>query len=804
MSPAGGGAGAGLIGYFVRHRTAANLLLLLMLVGGLFSATQLRSQYLPDFVIERVSVTVLWPGAGPEDVDRAIIALLDPPLLTVEGVTETSSTAREGRATVSLEFEEGWDMGRATEDVKSVVDAIDTFPDSAEEPVVTRGAYRDRVTDVVIHGPVSAAQLTRYASELQTLLFQAGITRTRLYGAENPVIRVAAPEAMLIRHGVTLAEIAAAIRAETDSRPAGEVSSGAMRIRTGEERRGAEEIAAIPIRTGTGGDRLLVRDVANVEIEGVEKGVAYFWDRNPAVSLRVDRADLGDSIAIQHEVQRIADKMAATLPDGVKIRLTQVRAEEISDRLAILLDNGLLGLALVLGFLFIFLSARTAFWVAMGIPVSFAAAIGFMWVAGITLNMVSLFALIICLGIVVDDAIVVGEHADHLSASGLSAARAAEQGALRMAAPVFAATITTMIAFAGITFVTGRFGSLILDVPLTVCAVLTASLVECFVILPAHMRHALAGKAGAPWYDAPSRAFNRGFGWFQKRLFHPFMLLVLRARYPVLAAAVAAVLVSATLFLDGTVKWRFWGSPEISTVNANIAMLPGATRADTKAQIREMQEALERVNRRFESERGVAAVDYAIAKIGGGAGWRGLAGADAKDPDLLGGLSVTLIDPDLRPYTQWAFLGAWEEEIRRLPTLETLALRGGRSGPGGDSIDVKLAGADAATLKAAAEALKLALSNIPVVSALEDSLAYDKGELSLKLTPKGEALGLSTESIGRELRNRLSGVEAAEYLLDGRTATVEVSLPEAELTADYLDRALIRAPGAVFFRSRKW
>ncbi|MFN3259224.1 MAG: efflux RND transporter permease subunit [Pikeienuella sp.] len=783
-----------LIRYFTRHPTAANLLLLFMLVGGLVSATNLRSQYLPDIVVERVTVSVLWPGAGPQDVDRAIVAVLDPPLLALEGVESTASTAREGRAVISVEFTEGWDMSRGTDDVKAAVDAVLNLPDTAEEPVVTRAAYRDRVTDVVIHGPADVAQLTRYAAELQTRLFRAGVTRTRIFGAEDPVIRVSTPEAMLVRHDLTLAEIAAAIRAGAESRPAGAVSEGGARLRTGETRRSAEEIGGITIRSDAGGERLLVRDVATVETEGVEKGVAYFWGENPAVTLRVDREEKGDSIAMQRLVQSHADALAAELPEGVEIRLTQIQADQITDRLNILLENGLLGLAIVVGLLFLFLSARTAFWVALGVPAAFGAAIGFMWMAGITLNMVSLFALIICLGIVVDDAIVVGEHADHLAATGLPPAVAAEEGAIRMASPVFAATITTIIAFAGITFVSGRFGSMILDVPLTVIAVLAASLLECFLILPAHMRHALAGRAREAWYDAPGRVFNRGFERFRGSVFLPLMRHAIRARYAVVAGAICAVLLSVSLFRDGTVTWRFWASPEVTTVNANIAMLPGATREDTLAQLREMQAALERVNARFAEERGVAGLDYAVAQVGGNIGWRGLSGADAKDPDQLGGLAVTLIDPDLRPYSQWVFIAAWEEEIARLPMLETMAIRHDGRGPGGDSIDVKLVGAEAETLKAAAEALKFELTKFAAVTSVEDSLAWDKTELLLTLTPKGEALGLSTESVGRDLRNRLSGIEAAEYLLDGRTATVLVSLPEAEMNADYLDRARVRAP----------
>lgn len=782
---------AGVFGYFVRHKTAANLILLLMLVGGIYAATQLRSQFFPDSIRETVSVSVAWPGAGPEDVDSAIASVIEPRLLAVEGVEETLSLAREGSAQMTIAFEDGWDMSRATDEVKAAVDAVRTLPESAEEPVVRRGAFRDRITDVVIHGPADPAQLTRYATEFQANLFAAGITRTTLRGVEDPVIRVAVPEAAMVRYDITLAEVAAAITGGVEASPAGDVGAGATRIRTGAERRSAEEIGDIALRASADGERLFVRDVADINIEGAENGIAYYWDDNPAVTISVDRSASGDSIRLQAEVQRLADEFAETLPAGVEVQLTRTRAQAITDRLNILLENGAFGLGLVLVFLFLFLSARTAFWVAMGIPAAMAATLGIMWLGGITLNMISLFALILCLGIVVDDAIVVGEHADFLERQGMSPAEAAEKAARRMAAPVFAASLTTIIAFSALVVIGGRFGSLIIDIPLTVCAVLAASLVECFLILPAHMKHALAARNKRRWYDWPSRAFDRGFQWVKERIFRPFVVVVIRARYLTLGLAVFALLYSSSLFFTGDVHWRFFNAPEQGTVDANIAMLPGAVRADTREQLREMQAALDRVNEAMAEKHGVAPVEYAIAQIGGSSG-RGLSGADAKDPDLLGALSVTLIDPDLRPYTQSDVIRAWGAEVRRLPKLETLAMFGGRSGPGGDAIDVKLIGTDPQVLKDAAEAVKLSLSAFPVVSALEDTMAYDKAEMVLTLTPRGEALGLSPDSIGRELRDRLSGIEAAEFLVDSRTATVEVSLPEADLTADYIDRALIR------------
>lgn len=786
--------GRGVFGYFVQHRTAANLVLLLMMVGGFFATQHLRSQFFPDSIRESVTVSVAWPGAGPEDVDNAIVGVIEPRLLTVEGVDGVSSIAREGSARIIIGFEDNWDMGRATDEVKAVVDGVTTLPDSADDPVVQRGAFRDRITDVVIYGPADVAQLTRYATEFQNILFQNGVTRTQLRGVADPVIRVAAPESALVRYDLALSDISNAISRSTETSPAGDVGAGSTRIRTGSERRSAEEIGNIPVRVDADGTRLFVRDVADISVEGEEKGFAYYWGDDPAVTLSVDRSASGDSIEIQHLVEKLAEGFSETLPDGVGVQLTRTRAQAISDRLDILKSNGLIGLGLVVAFLFLFLSSRTAFWVAAGIPAAMAATLTLMWATGLTINMVSLFALILCLGIVVDDAIVVGEHADFLAAKGYSPGEAAEMAARRMAQPVFAASVTTIIAFGGMVFIGGRFGTLIIDIPLTVIAVMAASLLECFIILPAHMKHALAAKNKDRFYDWPSRVFDRGFRWFKDRAFKPLVGVLVHARYLIIGLSVLVLLWTATLFTSGEVRWRFFDAPERGTVDANIAMLPGASRADTRAQLREMQAALDRVDEKFATEYGIAPVDYAIAQIGGNAGWRGLAGSDAKDRDLLGALAVTLVDPDIRPYTQREFIRAWRDEVKRLPKLETLAMFGGRSGPGGDAIDVKLIGSDPQTLKKAAEALKLALSAYPEVSALEDTLAYDKAELLLTLTPRGEALGLSADGIGRELRDRLSGIEAAEFLVNSRNAKVMVSLPEDDLTADYLERALVRMP----------
>jgi multidrug efflux pump subunit AcrB len=787
----------GLLSYFVRHRTAANLALALMLLSGLYAALTMRAQFFPDIVIERVTVTVAWTGAGPEEVDAQIVAVLDPVLLAVEGVESSAAAAREGAATISLEFEPGWDMGRAVDDVSAAVDRIDNLPDTAETPRVRRIAYRDRVTDVMLWGPAPAEQLARYAVEFQSRLFAAGVARTTLDGAPDPVIRVSVPEAALVRHDLSIEAIAAAARDAATAMPAGDVGPGGARVRAGVERRSAEAIGDVILRREADGAPLRIRDVAAVTVEGAENGEAYFVGDDPAVRLRVDRSDQGDAIAIQRAVEAEAAAFAATLPEGVEIQLTRTRAQQISDRLGILVSNGALGLGLVLLFLFLFLSARTAFWVAFGIPAAMAASLGLMHAFGISLNMMSLFALIICLGVVVDDAIVVGEHADMLARRGAGPAEAAERAATRMFGPVFAASVTTIMAFLAIAVVGGRFGALILDIPLTVAMVMLASLLESFIILPAHMRHALSAKRAAPWYDWPSRQVDRGLRRVRERAFKPLIRLVIRGRYLAVGAVAALLLHSLTLFATGEAQWRFFNAPERGAVTANFAMAPDATRDDTLAMLREMQRALSETDAAFAAEHGRAPVTFALGVVGGTLG-RGLSSDDSRDEDQIGGVTVEMIDPDDRPYGQRDFMRRWEATVRRHPKLDTLSMRGLRSGPEADDIAVELSGAEPHSLKAAAEALKAALAALPAVAGAEDSLPYDKEELELTVTPFGEALGFTADAVGRELRARLSGIEAAEFPLGPRTATVEVSAPEAELAADYLGRAMIRAPSGAW------
>lgn len=784
----------GILSYFTRHPTAANLLFVILFVLGLLAIPNMRAQFFPDVIVDSVSIDVTWDGAGPEDIDSAIVQALEPSLLIIDGVESSSSFSREGRAKIVLNFEPGLDLNRAADEVQLVVDSISTLPEEADEPKVRREKWRDRVTDLVISGPVAVDQLALLADELVVRLFGVGVTRTTIRGIVDPETVVEVSSARLIEHDVTMMQIATAIAEEVDADPAGEVDSANARVRTGVEKRTPEDIERIVLRSNADGSKLWIGDVGTVRLDGRDRERAYFVGDLPAISIRVDRSDTGDAIGIQRSVEKVVEDMQTSLPQGVTVELIRTRAEAISGRLDILYSNGLMGLGLVLLLLFLFLNVRTAFWVAAGIPAAMFAAVALMYAADITINMVSLFGLIITLGIVVDDAIVVGEHADYRYRKfGEDPFEAAERAARRMAAPVCAATLTTIIAFFSLVSIGGRFGDLIRDIPLTVIVVLIASLVECFLILPHHMAQSYIKSKQLAWYDLPSHYVNLGFWWFREILFRPFLKWVIWGRYVIIAAAICILASQIAFFIRGDVQWRFFNAPERGSVTGNFVMAEGASRADSRAMMRELQRATEVLGRQYEERYGRNPLDYVMAEIGGNAG-RGLSGVEAKAKDLLGGISIELIDADLRPYSSFAFVAELQDTVQRHPLVETISFRGWRSGPSGDALDVKFYGANVDILKAASLDLQTALLQFPEVSAVQDNLAYDKEELILDLTPQGQALGFTIDSLGKALRAQLNGLEAATYPSGQRSASIRVELPANELTADFLERMQMRSP----------
>ncbi len=780
--------------YFIHHRTLANLTLVMLLALGLFSLDKIRTQFFPDFVVENIRITMAWPGAGAEDVDQRVVGQLEPALRGIDGVAESTASASEGVASFRLEFSPGYDMTVAMNAVESVINDAQNLPDDVETPTITRGWFRDRVTNVVVYGDLSLDALEARAEELTTALFAQGITKTSIEGITDPKVTLKFDSQTLEKYGVTLSDAAAKLAGSFGDQPAGTMADDRVRLRTqGQSLDAIEDFALIALDDGT---RLSVRELATLEFDGLDSGLALYYQGVNAVQIVVNRGAGGDAIGIQDGVQAAVDAFNAKAEDGVQARLVRARAQAIKDRLSILIDNGVTGLMIVTVLLFLFLSVRTAFWVTVGIPTAMLATIAMMYVLGLSLNMISLFALIICLGIVVDDAIVIGEHADHLHRQGHTPAEAAYLGAKRMFLPVLSSSITTVIAFSGMFLISGTFGRLIGDIPITVALVITASLIEVFLLLPAHMFHALKGAdhGGPAWYDRPSLWVNHHFDRFREAIFKPIVRTVVHWRYPTLAIGLSLVMVSAAALMDKTVGWRFFNAPERGTLTGNLMMAEGSTRADTRAYLDDMAEALLAVNADYQAEYGREAVQSWLFQVGDNSG-RPISGSDRVNADRLGGFDVELIDPDLRPYSAFEFIRKWQAAIPASDNVDTLQFRGDRRGPGGDGVSVRLSGADFRTLKQASLALQKSLNALEGVSAVEDDLPYDKTEQILSLTPEAQALGLTATGLAKQLRDQLDGISALTLPADGQSFEVRVAISDAVRNDDFLQQARVPLPG---------
>ncbi|MCB1437430.1 MAG: efflux RND transporter permease subunit [Rhodobiaceae bacterium] len=486
--------GRGLVSIFVRHPNAANLLMVLLIIGGVFAMMRMQTQYFPTVEVQRITVTVPWPGASAEDVEANILDAIEPQVRFLDGIKEITAYAREGSGTVLLEFQPDADMQKALSDVETAVDSITTFPDDSEDPRVIHSNWYESIARLAVSGPFSEQALKSFARRIRDDLLAAGIDRVTLSGERSEEIWVEIPADTLRRLDMTLGGVSERIAEATSDLPAG-VASGAVerQLRSLTEARQPRDFETIAIRALPGGERIRLGDIADVSARFDDDEPVGFSDGRRAIEINVQRAAAADTLASSRILDSYLARLLPTLPPTVEVVKYDVRSERLMQRINLLVTNGASGLLLVIITLFIFLNARIAIWVAAGIPIAIMATLALMWASGQSINMISLFALILTLGIVVDDAIVVGEHTATVHGSGADPTSAAERGVMRMLVPVTAATLTTQVAFLPLFLVGDVIGQIMRALPLVVIAVLAASLVESFFVLPSHLRHSLAG-----------------------------------------------------------------------------------------------------------------------------------------------------------------------------------------------------------------------------------------------------------------------------------------------------------------------
>ncbi|MDD7911160.1 efflux RND transporter permease subunit [Pseudovibrio exalbescens] len=490
-----------LIGAFVRHRNAANLLMTVLVLFGVFALVKLNTQFFPTITTSSITVSISWPGSSAEDVEANILAAVEPELRFLDSLDEVTSYAREGGGTISLDFIEGTDMQKALSDVEQAVSSITTLPDDADTPEVSFAAYYDNVARIALRGPFTEQALKIFAKDIRDDLIARGIDKVTITGMRDEEYLVEVPEENLRRLNLTVADIASRIEENSEDIPAGNLTGAVERqVRAVADTSDPMDIAKIAVKTFPSGEKVRLADIGSVERNLDDDDVLGLSRKDPAIELRIQRAENSDTLEASAIVKGYLEEIRPQLPQSLELVMYNVSADRVEGRIMLLVKNGLGGLLIVIAVLFLFLNARVAFWVAAGIPVAIMATLGIMWGLGQSINMISCFALIMMLGVIVDDAIVVGEHTATLSSRGEPPITAAILGANTMFWPIIAAGTTTIAAFGPILMLGDTMGQIMGVLPVVVIAVVIASLLECFFVLPGHLAHSLNSKPGWSWW----------------------------------------------------------------------------------------------------------------------------------------------------------------------------------------------------------------------------------------------------------------------------------------------------------------
>lgn len=781
----------GILWLMLRHRVAANVLMLLAFVVGVAGVLRMNVQFFPTFQLDIISVRVVWTGASAEDVEVGITTPLEERLKTVDGLKRMTSTSAQGVSSITLELHEGTDPLLALDQSRQRVDEFRNLPRDAETPEISRVSRYDPIARLLVRGS-SVEELRPWVRRFESELLAGGIDRVEITGLPEERIAIEVPSAALETLGLSLVEVGERVANLARDVPAGIAGEqdGAREVRGLEQRRDARGFGSLAVVSD---ERGLVRldEIATITREPRPGNLALSEGGDAVVELQLQRSESGHSLRAAQAFERWLDATVPQLPASISLEVFDTQWELIRDRIQLLVKNGLGGLVLVVLILYLFLPARVAFWVMVGIPTAFLATLGLMLLFGGSINMMSLFALIMALGVIVDDAIVVSEDADTHRKMGETPEDAALGGARRMFWPVVAASLTTIAAFVPLMLVGGIIGNILFDIPFVMVMVIMAALIESFLILPAHLKGALQGEAARKTSRLRQR-LDDGFDAFRDRYFRPLATLALHWRGTTIAITAAVVILAFGLIAGGRINFVFFPTPEGQVVYANASFVAGTPRAHTQAFLHRLEESLVEADAAL----GGGLVGTAVSRLGGAAGTGGGAGARG---DHLASVMVELTPPDLRDVRNERLLATWREKAGEATGLENLTFTARQSGPPGRDLTVRLTGDNPENLKAAALQLGEVFRTIPGVTDPEDDMPFGREQLIYRLTPVAEALGLTTESLGRQLRASFDG-SLAQLVQSGRDELeVRVLLPRAERERlDVFERLTVQTPSGAF------
>ncbi|WP_376694924.1 efflux RND transporter permease subunit [Wenzhouxiangella sp. EGI_FJ10305] len=786
-TPSGPGPNpGGPIAWMVNHPIAANLAMIILLAGGVYTAITMQKEVQPRYELDYVDVSVSYPGAAPEEVEQGILLPVEEAVRGVQGIKELTSTAREGSGSISLELVGGVNRMRVYQDVDQAVAQIRTFPIDAEEPEVRLRSWQRDVMEIGLFGDIDTWSLRNLGERVRDqLLSKPNITQVEIGNVPAYLTHVEIPQRTLREYGLTLSEVADIIEQSSRDVPAGAIdtSRGEILLRLNERKVWAREMGDIVIASSESGAPLTLGDIAEVRDGFDEVGFHSQFNRQPSLEIEIFRVGTQSPLEVAESVEEVLDELDHTLPEGVSWRIDSNRAEEFGDRLKLLLKNGALAIIIIVLILALFLEARLAFWIMMGMTISFVGAINFLPSLGITINMISMFGFLVALGIVVDDAIVVGENVYEHRERGLSMIDAATVGAREMAWPVTFSILTNIVAFLPVMFIPGIMGQYWWPLPVVVVTVLALSLLEALFILPSHLAHIRERSHAAVGerLHKVQRGFARGVSnWIETR-YRPFLELCLRNRYITLTGALMLLAVTGGYALSDHLGMIMMPEQPADEIEAGVRLPVGTTRdvaADMAAQITEATHRMFEDNDLYEAAEGIKT------------NVRGRTFIDVE---------IVMLPPAERDISTQEVIELWREQIGDIKGVDQITFEAER-GPGSwrDDISIDLSHNDIEVIERASAELVERLESFGNTRDVNDNYEAGKSQLDFTLLAEGRALGLTPVAVGRQLRGAFYGDIALRYLRGTNEIEVRVKLPEEEREdIRTLENFMLRTPDGV-------
>jgi multidrug efflux pump subunit AcrB len=790
----------GIVAWFAENHVAANLLMLFLLLAGAVTGLTMKLEVFPETSLDQISISMSYPGASPAEVEEAIVQRIEENVAGLAGIKRIDSVAREGLGSVNIEVMKGWDLKELLDEVKAEVDRITTFPEEAEEPVVRELTRRTQVINVAVYGDAPESTIKHLTEKIKDDITNLpNITYAELSGIRTAEIHIEIPEQTLIRYGLTLGQVAEAVRTASLDLPAGSVKTagGEILLRTKGRRYHAADYNDVAVITRADGSKVTLGQIANLKDGFEDVDLTSQFQGKPSGVIEVYRVADQNALTVADTVKRYVEEIRPSLPQGVDIDFYRDRSKILRSRINLLLRNMAIGLILVSILLGLFLNVRLAFWVTLGIPISFAAGMLLLPRFDVSINMISLFAFITVLGIVVDDAIIVGENIFRRQEEGVESLNASVQGAVEVGRPVIFAVLTTVVAFWPLLLGSGTMGKVMRNIPIVVIVVLLGSLAESLLILPAHLarsKHAVADPARGP------RKENIVARWLKWVINSPYNWLVnfcVRWRYATVALGIAMLLLTMGVWNGGWIKFTLFPTIEGDRLTCSLTM-PAGTPVERTTEIvahleRSAKEALAEMDRQ-RSKDALPLFEHSRALIGLHPRGHGPMAAGPQEGGHLAQVTIQLLDGELRDVSATNLATLWRNKAGVIPDAEAITFQSALF-TAGNPVEVHLSLDDHDRLLAVADELKEELKGYPGVFDVSDSFLLGKEEMQLKLKLAARSLGITLDDLARQVRHAFYGAEALRLQRDQDEVKVMVLYPESERKSlGHVEEMRIRTP----------